>query len=577
MSLHAGNMTADWTALFNPNFQRHKIFDILERLPYAELASYKSDRTQPLTTCLPGTRTGLLANITEWLENPESPEQVFWLKGSLGTGKTSISASVAEMADEKGLLGGNFFFSRFHEALKNPRLLFPTIARQLARYNPDLKRAIADAVMDNDGVALMQPRFQFNALIARTIQTIQHSSSPILFIFDGLDEFESTIASYQDIMRLFIHNLAALSPNVRVFVTSRPEPYIGGLLMAMPAVNLKLHNLDDHEAQRDDIATFLWRRLTAIPEELAIGLEYEQDNGWFSKDEFGRLTARAGQSFLYASTAIRFIADPVARDPRAQLSTLLNAPSHPSSELDQLYLLVLQRAFPQTTDDAVLERLRSTLAVIGLSYAESLEVHAGIVGLSLIDAQNSGCLVHLQSVISLRPGITIYHHQSFFDFLSDPAGCVGCVDPRFLIDREHYHAKFARRCLKLFESCWSPSTLDEALFARKSLHVSDRHGALILYACRAWPIHVRAVNPENEGLLASVMAFLGSNTFVAWIFTTPDSNSMDRLIRVLLLSKWNCSLKGSALAAMRRCSLVWEAFQRSEAFSTVFRQTDWNR
>ncbi|KAL0951835.1 hypothetical protein HGRIS_008497 [Hohenbuehelia grisea] len=420
--------------------------------------------------------------------------------------------------------------------------------------------------MDNDGVALMQPRFQFNALIARTIQTIQHSSSPILFIFDGLDEFESTIASYQSIMRLFIHNLASLSPNVRVFVTSRPEPYIGGLLMATPATNLKVYNLDDHkEDQQADIATYLLQRLTVIPEELGICLECDHGTGWFSKDELGRLAFRAGQSFVYASTAIRLIADPVARDPRAQLSMLLDAPSHPSSELDQLYLLVLERAFPQGTDDTTLARLRSISASIGLSYIpgdKSLEVHAGIVGLSLIDVQK--CLVHLQSVISLRLGIATYHHRSFFNFLIDPTGR---VDPRFLIDKEHYEVTFARRCVEILETFWSP-VLDEASVSRpdfESLYDWESGDEVTSHACENWILFIFQVNPGNESLLALVMAFLGSNAFVGWLFTSWNSG-VSVMKDLVLVCLWNCSLKGPILAAIRRYPHVWEACQRDTWF-----------
>ena len=86
--------------------------------------------------CYPKTRREVLEKIERWAEHPASPS-IFWLNGMAGTGKSTLSYAVAERLDQDqtrghAKLGASFFFRRGEGDRASAKLLFPTIAIQLA-------------------------------------------------------------------------------------------------------------------------------------------------------------------------------------------------------------------------------------------------------------------------------------------------------------------------------------------------------------------------------------------------------------------------------------------------------------
>lgn len=82
-------------------------------------------------SCLPGTRTEILRQLNEWGSSQQG-KRIFWLNGMAGTGKSTISRTIAKSFKGAKLLGANFFFKRGEGDRGNAMKLFPTIARQLA-------------------------------------------------------------------------------------------------------------------------------------------------------------------------------------------------------------------------------------------------------------------------------------------------------------------------------------------------------------------------------------------------------------------------------------------------------------
>src|SRR5882757_7167198 len=104
----------------------HRI--LLNKLPYAKGAKYTSEERHK---CLRGTRVGVLIDIENWVYDRHM-RMVYWLNGLAGTGKTTITQSFAERMYAAGLLGASFFCSRDFNDRQNLRLIFPTLAFQLA-------------------------------------------------------------------------------------------------------------------------------------------------------------------------------------------------------------------------------------------------------------------------------------------------------------------------------------------------------------------------------------------------------------------------------------------------------------
>lgn len=117
-------------------------------LPRAKYAGFDSERPDKPSSCFEGTRAGILGDIAEWIKKPDpSVERIFWLNGIAGVGKSTVARTVAQLAQEAGVLGGQFFFSRKSEAeLRDPVLVFTTIAYQLARFDPEFGQRIVAAL-----------------------------------------------------------------------------------------------------------------------------------------------------------------------------------------------------------------------------------------------------------------------------------------------------------------------------------------------------------------------------------------------------------------------------------------------
>jgi DNA replication protein DnaC len=86
--------------------------------------------------CDKDTRVEILADITNWV-NDVSPksQNFFWMTGDPGCGKSAIAASLARYCKDEGVLWAQFFINRNNEATTNPRVYFPSIARQMAKHS----------------------------------------------------------------------------------------------------------------------------------------------------------------------------------------------------------------------------------------------------------------------------------------------------------------------------------------------------------------------------------------------------------------------------------------------------------
>jgi hypothetical protein len=77
------------------------------KLPIVKGAAFDSYENQH-AECLPGTRIELLREIEEWTKSPHR-RCIFWLNDMAGTGKSTISRTVARRLKGKESLGASFF------------------------------------------------------------------------------------------------------------------------------------------------------------------------------------------------------------------------------------------------------------------------------------------------------------------------------------------------------------------------------------------------------------------------------------------------------------------------------------
>ncbi|KAF8809775.1 hypothetical protein BYT27DRAFT_6516777 [Phlegmacium glaucopus] len=96
--------------------------------------------------CHPNTRKAVLAETMQWIQYIEESEDILWLYGSAGAGKSAIVQTIAEMCAKLGLLVASFFFSRSSQSRNNEKHLIASIAYQLALSIPATRRYVETAV-----------------------------------------------------------------------------------------------------------------------------------------------------------------------------------------------------------------------------------------------------------------------------------------------------------------------------------------------------------------------------------------------------------------------------------------------
>jgi len=165
----------------------------LKELPVADGAEFETYMDQHEEECLPGTRKELLLNIEEWAVSSEG-KCIFWLNGLAGTGKSTISRTVAKSFKERGLLAASFFFKRGDGDRGKAAQFFTTITQQLFTKIPEIRPAILQVIRDNPGISAKPLKEQFNELIYRPLHSLnrpENQSTPLVIVIDALDECEN--------------------------------------------------------------------------------------------------------------------------------------------------------------------------------------------------------------------------------------------------------------------------------------------------------------------------------------------------------------------------------------------------
>jgi len=489
----------------------------LSKLPYAEGAAYNHRTWEEEDLCLPDTRVQLRQQITEWYENTRSP-CIFWLNGMAGTGKSTISRTVAcELAD-KGKLAASFFFSRGRGDISRAGKFFTTIAAQLAENLPGLRPFISKAIDDHPDIHQRALREQWKLLIYNPLENAPAQSKPIVVVIDALDECERK-EDIKLILQLLAQAKNLQTIRLQVFVTSRPEtPILLGFrkMLGETHQDFVLHDIPPSTINHD-ISVFFQQKLSVVKE------EHELSTPWPDEPTIQLLVERAAGLFIYAATTYRFIRD--GMDPEDQLSVILSSEyssASPTGNLDEIYTNLLRYSViggrPHCEHDALLQRFRQIVgSIVIISDVMTIKNLANLLGLR--SGKVGTALASLRSVLKIpeiqSQPVRIFH-PSFRDFLLDQQRC---FDHRFWIDEKERHIDLFRRCLELMSKrlrqdiCGirEPGVLITKISKDmiQSVITAD-----LRYACRYWVYHFQQGSSVEED--SRILQFL-SQHLLHWL------------------------------------------------------------
>ncbi|KAL5312971.1 hypothetical protein ACEPPN_019397 [Leptodophora sp. 'Broadleaf-Isolate-01'] len=446
--------------------------DPISLLPFASNAPFNSRDHEHEPACLPQTRVNLLQEIYGWADGKDGQDEqcIFWLNGLAGTGKSTISRTVARRYHKQELLGASFFFSKGGGDASHAGKLVTSLARQLADNVPSVRQYISEASKRTD-IATLALSEQWHRLVLGPLSKLE-SETPLscILVIDALDECEDE-RDVQTILQLLAEARSLMTVRLRVFLTSRPEiPVRHTIHHHIPQATHQdfiLHDIPPAIVSHD-ISLFLQVNLEQIRNELHLKAE------WPGSEVIEKLVLAAGSLFIWAATAClfvreggRFAADRLSLILKENLVHTSAADSSdddsstdgsdnkdlaiaPDERLNRMYNTVLEysaRKHPKDERKKLYREMRRTLGGIVLLFsplpAKSL---ANLLNLQVECIFQT--LDGLHSILDIQENPTRplrLHHPSFRDFLLTKDRC----SKHFYVDERRSHRLLTADCIQL--------------------------------------------------------------------------------------------------------------------------------
>jgi hypothetical protein len=512
--------------------------------------------------CLPGTRTEILSKITEWVNSTtDDVPRVLWLSGLPGMGKSAIAHTIAKWCNDFGVRGSCYTFDRQRQADRRHEKIFSTIARELADCDPEMRRALADAVKDamalKNTVDITQ---QWQKLFVEPMKNSHGlTEEPIVIVIDALDE-SGGVETRRALLRILagkpqnpaVSKITDLPRSLRFIVTSRPE------LDIVAAFHDVRHI---HHVSMDDT-------LGSAEHDIRVYVSKELPD--FQDGHSTALAQKADGLFEWARLACGYIKEShVGLSPIDSYNAVMSSnPADRHKLLYSMYDLILKGIMPgdAAPHDQHLQKLRSTMLARFRSVMGQILHTAEPSPLTSLNAMRHHFPIRedvfdvwlvVKSMGSLLNGITNPNspirpfHASFRDFLNDESYC-----GEFFIDLSKAQHDLAFASLRVMarglrfnicdlQSSYLPNSEDPGLQERVQTCIPPH----LSYSSRFWTSHVRAAVFDEE-LAREVKLFFDHERLFFWLELLALINVLSGAVPALtLILQW---LKVSTLLLSAR-------------------------
>jgi len=445
-----------------------------------------------------------------------------------GTGKSTISRTVAQSFADDGQLAASFFFKRGEGERGNASRFFTTIAAQLVHAVPAVIPYLSKAIDADPCISGRTIKDQFENLIFQPLSEVGRMSEATLklvFVIDALDECER-----EGDIRTILHLLSQIrrlkTIRLRIFLTSRPELPIRLGFRKMSADTYQRFKLQDDIPKatiEHDISSFLEAKFKIIRDDYnGSHPDSSLSQDWPTEQTIRALTEMAIPLFIIAATMIRIVGDS-RWTPQKRLADVLKYRMNDQiSKLDKTYLPVLDHLLDDLSDwerDDLTQEFQTVIGSIVI-LAEPLGA-SPLAKLLNIPKEIVDCQLNpMHSVLSipLNPDSPIrLLHLSFREFLLDPSK--QGTSP-FWVDERKKHDAIADRCLEVMAKSLNENIcrLEFLGKLRKDIDHEQIQKHLppeVQYACRYWVHHMveakRYIEDED-----TVYTFLQTH-FLHWL------------------------------------------------------------
>ena len=428
------------------------------------------------TGCLENTRSDILTLVIDWARNPTSTQRALWLHGPAGSGKSTISTTLAERFRRLKQLGAFLFFDRDVTEQSNPALVARTLAHQISVSYPEIGVFIISAIESSPQTLTSPLSTQFQELLINPL-TRASTTSQIILVLDALDEC-GTKANRKALLNSLAAQSAHFPSAFRLVITSRPDVDMRLAFELQPHV--KTLELDlTSTASKKDILMYIRHQMNSISmKNRHLGV------AWPGEKNVYALTRRACGLFVWASVVCNFID---AHNPAKRLDIVLQGTQTSTAEaaLNSLYRTALDVVGVWDDEDFVAD----FRTIVGIVLALRNPLTTIAIDNLLANPNGQPCaqtLDKLSCVVSVSPTVR-FIHPSVADFLMDRERS-GREDWFFL--PAFYERNMAIMCLQ---------RLNQVLH-RDMSHLVDRENDNIpkdvAYACVFWVDHVCMVKDD---------------------------------------------------------------------------------
>jgi hypothetical protein len=365
-------------------------------------------------------------SLTRWLSHECDGWKMLWVRGSAGTGKSAVAQTFGDSCEGTKKHGASYFFSRTAGRNKLETVV-PTIVCQLATTIPEYRSLVGHQLANNPFLLRKSPPVQFRELIVEPFATLR-LRQPIVIILDGLDECEGENAQLE-ILEM-ITNAIRTNPDLplRWLIFSRPEAHLKNAFSLNLVCGREELIIDDE--CRENVERYVKDRLIQIKS----AYKDITPPDWPPEDTLRELLDAVSGLFVFASTCLNFIDDPIKADPPSLLDSLLAfmrrsqgvMSRNPLALLDLLYSQILEKIPPEVykTTRQILAYMAHRNRVDRRDHLESAQALSNFLRLDQYAFYKATRGLH--SVTSIpepedadKSQIRFYH-ASFQDFLLDP-------------------------------------------------------------------------------------------------------------------------------------------------------------
>ncbi|KAJ3119730.1 hypothetical protein HK100_000175, partial [Physocladia obscura] len=365
----------------------------------------EQERSRMMNQYVPGTRKWLLSNLENFIINPDC--QLLWLNAPAGTGKSVMSALIADRLQKKNQLGSVFFCKSDNQNLKSPLNLVRSMAYHLALWSPPYGRELlslhrAEAIDFRVGSSML-----FQKLISEPLTDVNTKlkfSETLVLLVDAIDEC-GELNSRSAMLSIFSQSFKQLPPFVKIIVTSRPETDI---VAAFEASKLPQQTIiPSAEDNQKDAVVVIRTRLESFGVTSSINDEI-----------VSTLLDKSGGLFIWLVMALESL------KPKGTSLTLEDVNALPLG-LSAIYQSAFSRAFNRRTDCI----LTSVICLIAVA-KEPLTIKEISYFIEFKEPNVKYCISLLQSLLNIGSnGKISFLHKSVQDYVTSDE----CIDFRFKI------------------------------------------------------------------------------------------------------------------------------------------------